>query len=101
MAARPTPSSALLLCVRLATNSRKRLETVVETAQRALLGARVTPREHAYYSSSIAVAEKMIAVFREIETLKVPKPPPQTPRKIGRPTREELAAAARRNGRKK
>lgn len=95
MAPRPAPNGALLLCVRLAGNSRRRLEIVVDTAQRALSGARITPREYTYYSGSISVATKMIKLFREIEALKVPKPPPEAPRKIGRPTKGEIEAAAR------
>lgn len=94
MAARPYPLSALKLCIRLAKNSRRRLEASIETTENVLeTNIRLTPAERAHYREAINAAKAMIAGFKDIAATPVPRAAPSTPRKIGRPSQKEIAKA--------
>ena len=95
MAARPVPRRALLMCTTLANHSKHRIETMIAAAENALENnVRLTARERAHYAKAIEVGHDMHALFHKISQLKVPPPPPETPRKAGRPSQKEVEAAA-------
>lgn len=97
MAARPVPRRALLMCTALANNSKHRLKTMITAAQGVLdNNVRLTARERAHYAQAVSVAESMYDLFDKISKLKVPNAPPDTPRKVGRPSQKEIDAAPRR-----
>lgn len=97
MPARPAPNGALALCKKLAANSRARLDTMIETLRRASvedLGANA--RELKYYNQCIALGEAMRDKFKELEKMRLPAVPPGRARKIGRPSKKDLAKRAKR-----
>lgn len=93
MAARPNPHRALRLCVHLARNSVRRLESSVESTQNVLdTNVRLTSAERDSYRQALAVAEELLSLFGKISAVVMPKParaPAQ--RRIGRPSKEEVA----------
>lgn len=100
MAARPTPNRALALCIQLANNSKHRLETLIKAASNAMENnVRLTARDRSHYTAAIAVAEKMHKLFSEIAELRLPRDLADTPRKVGRPSQKEVAAAKARRAR--
>ena len=101
MAARPNPHSSLRVCIQLARNSIRRLEAAIDSTKAALdTNTRLTPHEQASYTRAVDSAVAMKSQFEEIAETKLPSPPSQgAPRKIGRPTRDEVARWSKRKAR--
>ncbi len=99
MASRPAPLSALRVCTRLAKNSIRRLESAIECTQSALdTNSRLTAKERAHYYLALRSAEEMVRGFELVIKVRLPKAPPKTKKKIGRPSNKDIARseAARR-----
>ena len=92
MASRPAPLSALRVCKRLSKNSIRRLQSAIECSENVLENnVRLTNGERDHYAAAIACAREMLAGFERVQAEKLPKAPPKTKRKIGRPSNKEIA----------
>lgn len=93
MAARPNPHRALSICVRAANRSLRRVDATIE-ATRSLLesNARLTPAERVAYTEILQVARGVRTAIAAVAHFEIPRAP-RVPahRKVGRPSKEEIA----------